>query len=212
MHRTDKRGKTQRTPATRLVLASGSPRRAELMRARGYDVDVIQPPIDEPSRLNPTLAPPQLAQALSFFKARAVAEVVHDAWIIAGDTIATLKGTVFGKPIDRADARRILTTIADTTHDVITGVTLYDPVARDRLIQHDVTHVTMRSLSEDEIEAYLNTGAWQEKAGAYGIQDRGDAFIERIEGSFSNVVGFPMELIERMLSQWGYDSLHELRA
>ena len=118
------------------------------------------------------------------------------------DTIAALDGCVFGKPADRADAKHILNRLAGTTHEVITGVTLLDAVTGTRQIEHDVTRVTMKALSDDEIEAYLDTGAWEGKAGAYGIQDKGDAFVTRIEGSFSNVVGFPMELISAMLARW----------
>jgi len=209
------------------------------MREYGYNVEIIQPPVDEPDELNHQTSVYEHARALSFFKAQAVARLAPDAWIIAGDTIAaqnqTIFGTgqvsirgatgsllpvsaradkppvareldqyaIFGKPRDRADAKRILSAIAGTTHEVITGVTLLDAASGARQIEHDVTRVTMRRLGDDEIEAYLDTGAWQGKAGAYGIQDRGDAFVERIDGSFTNVVGFPMELIERMLQTWG---------
>ena len=86
---------------------------------------------------------------------------------------------------------------------VITGVTLLNASTDEMLIRHDSTDVTMRQLSVDELEAYLDTGAWEGKAGAYGIQDRGDAFVTNVEGSFTNVVGFPMELIGQMLEQWG---------
>lgn len=188
----------------RLVLASGSPRRAELMREYGYDVEIIEPPVDEPAGLSGTASVYELARAVSHFKAQAVAPLAPDAWIMAGDTIAALDGTLFGKPRDRADAERILSAIAGTTHEVITGVTLLDAETGARQIEHDVTRVTMRPLGDHQMEAYLDTGAWQGKAGAYGIQDRGDAFVESIEGSFTNVVGFPMELVAHMLEAWGF--------
>ena len=129
---------------------------------------------------------------------------MEEGWILAGDTIVSLSGRVIGKPADREDARSILQALAGTTHKVITGVTLLDVAGATRLIQYDSTVVMMRSLCDDEIEQYLNTGAWEGKAGAYGIQDRGDAFVERIDGSFTNVVGLPMELVGRMLDQFGY--------
>ena len=188
----------------RLILASGSPRRADLMREHGYQFEVMAPTVDESGAMDSSLPPAQQAEALSYFKARNVMENVHQGWVIGGDTIASLDGCIFGKPIDRSDARRILTALIGTTHEVITGVTLLDASSQNRLVQHDTTRVTMKSISLEKIEQYLDTHAWQGKAGAYGIQDHGDKFVEKIEGSFSNVVGFPMELIRQMLKQWGW--------
>lgn len=178
------------------------------MREYGYDVEVITPPFDEPAAARDDLPPAQLAEAFSYLKARSVAALVDAALIVAGDTIVSLGGRVFGKPVDRDDARVILSALTGTTHDVITGVTALDVETGKRLIRHDRTAVTMKPMSDAELEAYLDTGAWAGKAGAYGIQDYGDAFVERIEGSFTNVVGFPMELLGRMLSEWGVES-HE---
>ena len=185
-----------------LVLASGSPRREALMREHGYDVKVIPPPLKEPTHLHQKLAPAQLAQALSLFKACSVRDQVKRGWILAGDTIASCGGEVFGKPKDRHHAGEILRTLSRTTHSVITGVTLLDAHSGIHWTTHDETAITMKALTDDDIEAYLDTGEWKGKAGAYGIQDRGDAFVMKIEGSFSNVVGFPMELIGRMLADW----------
>jgi len=142
------------------------------------------------------------AEASSEFKARSVAKLVAVGWILAADTIASLGGLVFGKPVDRDDARRILQSLSGTTHQVITGVTLLDASNGATVTHHDSTAVTIRRLSEREIEDYLDSGAWEGKAGAYGIQDKGDAFVETIDGSFTNVVGLPMELVERMLDDF----------
>lgn len=174
------------------------------MREHGYNVEVVVPPLEEPSLGATDRSPAQFAEALSFFKARSVAEHVRTGWILAGDTVAALDGRIFGKPADRGEACSILSALAGTTHNVITGVTLLDAATRKRLIRHDVTAVTMKVLSPTDIEVYLDTGAWEGKAGAYGIQDRGDAFVERIDGSFTNVVGFPMKLVAVMLAEWGY--------
>jgi len=178
------------------------------MREHGYEFQVIEPHIAEPVSLGVGLAPERRAQALSYFKARSVATLITNGVILAGDTVVSLSGQVFGKPADRDDARTILSALSGTTHDVITGVTLLHASTGDRLIQHDITAVTMKPMSRAQLEAYLDTGAWAGKAGAYGIQDHGDAFIERIEGSFTNVVGFPMELVARMLDQWGIQAGH----
>ena len=186
-----------------LILASASPRRVSLMSEYGYDVEVIEPPVEEPNELQGDLSPARQAEALSHFKAKCVARLAPDGLIIAGDTIVSLHGRIFGKPADREDARRILSTLYGTTHEVITGVTLLNAATGDQWIEHDTTAVTMRTMSPEELESYLDTDAWMGKAGAYGIQDRGDAFVESINGSFTNVVGFPMELVVSMLSRCG---------
>lgn len=186
----------------RLILASGSPRRAALLREHGYDFDIVVPG-DEPAQLFEHLPPIELAEALSLHKAQDVARRVRNGWILSGDTIAALGDRVIGKPADRDDARAIITALSGTTHRVITGVTLLDAATGRAETAHDVTAVTMRPLSPDEIEQYLDTGDWQGKAGAYGIQDRGDEFVTRVDGSFTNVVGFPMELIRGMLEAHG---------
>jgi len=186
----------------RLILASASPRRAELLRAHGYDFTVIESPLAEPVEFPDDEAPVERAQSSSLFKAESVAGLAGSGWVLAADTIAALGGRVFGKPADRDDARRILKSLSGTTHQVITGVTLLDASTGARLIRHDSTDVIMRRLTDMEIENYLDSGAWEGKAGAYGIQDKGDAFVERIEGSFTNVVGLPMELVARMLDEF----------
>ena len=192
-------------PPPRLILASASPRRAALMREHGFAVEIIHPAVDERNEVQAGADPTRLAEALSAIKARNVAAKLEDGWILAGDTVVSLGDRVYGKPVDRRDARRILSTLSGTTHQVITAVTLLDAATGAELTRHDTTAVTMRSLSDDELEAYLDTGAWTGKAGAFGIQDRGDSFIDRIDGSFTNVVGFPMELVAAMLADWGYN-------
>ena len=185
-----------------LILASASPRRAELLREHGYEFEIIRSPLPEPVEFARELSSVERAEASSDFKAQSVAKLVAVGWILAADTIASLSGHVFGKPVDRDDARRILQSLSGTTHQVITGVTLLDASDGSTLTHHDSTDVTMRRLMEREIEDYLDSGVWGGKAGAYGIQDQGDAFVERIDGSFTNVVGLPMELVKRMLDEF----------
>ncbi len=146
------------------------------------------------------------AEALSYFKARAVAGRLPSGVVLAADTVVSCDGEIHGKPMDAMDARRILRQLIGQRQEIITGVTLLEAATRDRLIAHDVTVVWMRDVPDATLEAYLDSGAWIGKAGAYGIQDRGDAFVERIEGSFTNVVGLPMELVAAMLSQWGFQA------
>jgi len=116
--------------------------------------------------------------------------------------VVTYRGLVFGKPVDRGEAARILRTLAGTTHQVITGVTLLDASDRRRDIRHAISTVSMKILSATELETYLDSNAWVGKAGAYGVQDEADAFITLIDGSFTNVVGLPMELLADMLAPW----------
>ncbi len=186
----------------RLILASASPRRQDLLRQLGFGFDIVLPEHEEPKDLSGELSPPELAEALSFYKARSAAQQLKQEIILAGDTIATLNGEIFGKPDDRNDASRIMQRIAGTTHLVITGITLLNAESHERLIAHEVTSVTMRRLDEAELNDYLDSGDWQGKAGAYGIQDRGDQFVTNIDGSFENVVGLPVDLVTRMLSSW----------
>ncbi len=195
---------TDATPRPHLILASASPRRKRLLTAAGYACTVIEPPFDEPDTMGPTVPPVQQAEALSYFKARSVATRLDSGLVIAADTLVACDGTVFGKPHDLADARRILSRLLGRSQEVITGITLLDASDGRRRIEHDITIVIMRQVPDEALEAYLATGAWRGKAGAYGIQDRGDAFVERIEGSFTNVVGLPMERVTAMLERWGY--------
>ncbi|MEK6676132.1 MAG: Maf family protein [Planctomycetota bacterium] len=192
-----------------LILASISPRRRELLAGAGYQFQVIAPRHDEPVLPPTSMLPAAHAEAISYFKAKSVAELVPQGFIIAADTVVCLNNALFGKPVNRSDAKKMLQALMGTTHHVITGLTLMDAHSGTRFIQHDVTAVTMRHLSESEIEEYLDTNSWQGKAGSYGIQDEHDPFVAEIRGSFTNVVGLPMELLARMFQTWPVDSAKE---
>ena len=188
---------TDRKP---IILASQSPRRADLLREAGIAFEVVAPKYEEPDARRGRFSPAEYAQAASYFKTRSVAEDYPDRLILGADTVVALEGRLFGKPADRDDARHMLSTLGGTTHQVITGVTLQAWRAGRRLIRHDITTVTMRDLTVAQLDAYLDSGQWQSKAGAYGIQDKADPFVERIQGSFSNVVGLPIEMLGDMLT------------
>ena len=195
---------TETNPHPPLILASSSPRRRQLLAEAGYRFQIIDSPISEPEQMSPDVPPTHRAEALSYFKARAVAGQLEAGVIIAADTVVACGGKVFGKPVDADEARGILAALIGRRQEVITGVTLLGAETGRRLISHDTTTVWMRDLPEETVERYLAGSGWVGKAGAYGIQDRADAFVERIEGSFTNVVGMPMELVASMLGQWGY--------
>jgi MAF protein len=186
----------------RLILASASPRRAQLLQDFGFSFDIIPAPDDEPPVPEKHENPAQGVERISLAKAHSVARKVNNGLILAGDTIATLGNRVIGKPADRGHAEQILRALMGTTHQVITALTLLDAGSGKAMTRYDVTLVHMRRLSNEEMEAYLDSGEWKGKAGAYGIQDRGDKFVEQIEGSFTNVVGLPVALLHRMLEEW----------
>jgi len=197
-------GKTHRA-SPKLILASASPRRAELLRQGGYEFESATPPLAEPGAFCLALAPALQAEALSFFKASAVSELHREGVILAADTVVALGAQIFGKPRDADDAYRILSALAGTEHEVITGVTVLEASTGRRRIAHDITRVRMRRLLAEHLRQYIDSGEWEGKAGAYGIQDRLDPFVERLDGSFANVVGLPMELVAEMLVEFGFD-------
>lgn len=190
---------------THLILASGSPRRFQLLSDNGYDFEVVVPSIEEPTEEPHDVPPAMYAEALSYYKARCVAQMtdVDDAVILGADTVVAHDGRIFGKPLDADDARFILSSLAGTTHEVITGVTVLRPATDHRLIGHEITRVTMRPMPPEVMDRYIASGAWEGKAGAYGIQDHGDAYVECMAGSFTNVVGLPMNLVGRLLTSVG---------
>ncbi len=185
-----------------LVLASSSPRRSQLLQESGYRFQVVPPPLLEPLWVHPHAAPTLHAESLAYFKARSVANHHPDKTILGADTIAVLQGAVIGKPSDRKNAADILRCLSGTLHSVVTGVVLLHPRSGRRLLQHAISAVQVRVLSDAAIEEYLDTGAWEGKAGAYGIQDQEDPFVEKVTGSFTNVVGLPMELLAQMFEHW----------
>lgn len=181
---------TRGAPAA-LLLASRSPRRAELLRTLGVAFRVIDVEVDETTRVGE--APVDYVRRLARDKARAGQAVAGGASlpVLAADTTVVLDGAILGKPLDDADARAMLARLAGRTHEVLTGVAVID--ARGWLDDAVVaTRVSFRALSPAEIAAYVASGEPADKAGAYGIQGLGGALVERIDGSYSNVVGLPL--------------------
>lgn len=189
-----------------VVLASSSPRRQVLLREAGVEFEVAPPALAEPVTAVDDLSPRQQAEALSYFKARSVVQSQPPrpadsgaAPILAADTVVALGDEVFGKPADAADARRMLRTLSSHPHQVITGVCIL--AGQRRLIASDVTTVSMRPMTDREIDDYVASGEWEGKAGGYAIQETADRFVRHLDGSFSNVVGLPMELVQDMLEE-----------
>ncbi len=185
----------------KLILASNSPRRASLLRSWGIRFEIMSPDLAELEPRTPHQIPTHWAEALSYFKARSVARRLTSGYVLSADTLVAIGNEMFGKPRDAEEAYQILRTLSDTTHQVITGVTLLNAASRQRWISHDITEVTMRTMSEEVLTKYIDSGLWEGKAGAYGIQDQSDANIESLDGSYTNVMGLPMELVESMLAE-----------
>ena len=185
-----------------LVLASRSPRRAKLLREAGYEFDVVPADVDE-SRLDGE-TPRQYVARVAGSKASAVAARAGDRIVVAADTVVLIDGLVLGKPADRRDAASMLTRLSGRTHEVLTGVV----VARGgRLLNVvEVTRVTFATLDPARIAWYAATGEPDDKAGAYAVQGIGSRFVERIEGSYTNVVGLPVALVDRFVRQLDADS------
>jgi len=144
--------------------------------------------------------PREMAERLAYYKARAVADRVDAGLVLGADTIVVQGERILGKPADADDARQILTSLAGTRHQVITGVCLIDAASGMRLVGSDATGIRMRPLSDQEIEDYVASGRGMGKAGAYAVQDENDPFVAEVAGSYTNVVGLPMDLVARMLS------------
>ena len=199
----------------KLILASSSPRRRELLRQAGYRFEVKPPPTEDRGVAR-TMSPAAYVESLAYMKAMAAVEAhrLDDGLVLAADTAVELAGRLIGKPADPDDARRILSELSGSHHRVITGVALVDlaadsPMLRHlgerRLIAYDVTEVQMRPMTPAEIDAYVASGEAMGKAGAYALQETGDRYVERLDGSATNVVGLPMELLERMIAASGYN-------
>ncbi len=182
-----------------IVLASASPRRRDLLREAGYTFTVMPADVDE--TLHPGVDPADAAVDIARRKALAVAPGMRGAIVLAADTIVvTESGRPVGKPVDAADAKRMLRELSGSTHVVITGVFIIDTATSASLSRAVKTTVVFGRMTDDEINAYVDSGEALGKAGAYAIQETGDRFVRSIDGSFTNVVGLPMEDVTEMLA------------
>lgn len=179
----------------KILLASGSPRRKKLLGDLGYDITVAAPLFDEGQIRAED--PAQLVSALAEGKGRSVC-AEQGVLLVAADTVVAFNGAILGKPADPAEAKAMLSMLSGNTHQVYTGVYLRRDNA-ERVFT-DCSSVTFRSLSEQEIDAYVQSGAPMDKAGSYGIQETD--FVSQIQGSFNNIVGFPTELFQKIIKEF----------
>lgn len=187
-----------------IILASGSPRRRQLLEQIGLPFTVRASDVDE--TVSPDLGPAEVVASLSRRKAEAVAAgAAPSELILAADTVVALDSAILGKPHSGEEAASMLAALSGRTHQVFTGVTLLRD--GETLTEHVATSVTFRPLTPEEIAAYVRTGEPMDKAGAYGIQGYGALLVERLEGDYFNVMGLPLCRLGRMLSAFGVDAL-----
>ncbi|MCQ4088175.1 nucleoside triphosphate pyrophosphatase [Saccharibacillus sp. JS10] len=197
------------TDPKRLILASSSPRRRELLSLLNIPFEVNASDTDE--SVPDHWTPQQIVQELALRKARAIISDTQpssqDAIVIGSDTIVVQDGVVLGKPKDANDAKRMLNLLSGSTHQVYTGVACIDLANQQELCQFSQANVTMRILHEYEIEAYIAGGEPMDKAGSYAVQGLGAVFVEKIEGDYHTIVGLPIGLLYQMLQQFGIHAL-----
>ena len=183
-----------------IILASASPRRAELLQQIGLNFSVRPADIDETPE--PDETPEQYVERLAREKALAVAGSSPKCLVLGSDTSVVLDGEILGKPIDPADARETLVRLSGATHQVMTAVALATEGQCQSVLVN--TEVCFRELSEGEIEAYVASGEPMDKAGSYGIQGLGGIFVDELRGSYSAVVGLPLQETAALLAGAGY--------
>jgi septum formation protein len=187
----------------KLILASASPRRAEILRSAGMQFSVLSSAVDETPM--PGEAPQELVRRVALAKGELVAaRAIGPAVVIAADTIVALDGAILGKPRTSDDARQMLEKLSGRTHSVITGVALIRLPDVERREFVEATQVHFASISKDEIVKYLSSGEPFDKAGAYAIQGLGGRFIPRIDGCYFNVVGLPLSRLCKELAELGW--------
>jgi septum formation protein len=186
----------------KIILASSSPRRSELLSIIGVEFELSPSQVDE--RFHPDESPADYTIRLARAKAVEAAKSYDYGLVVGADTAVVLDGKVLGKPEDERDAKRILRLLSGRWHAVITGLALYEVNTRREVADYEKTLVRFAQLTDKEVEWYVKSGEPLDKAGAYAIQGRGGLFVEEIAGNYHNVVGLPLALLYRLARQLGY--------
>jgi septum formation protein len=189
----------------KIILASASPRRADLLRAIGLEFEIVPSQVQE--RPHADEAPADYITRLARAKAISIARRREQGLVIGADTIVVLDGKILEKPADEDEAGRMLRSLSGRWHAVMTGVALYDVATRQEVADYDKTLVRFGQMSEQEIKWYVKSGEPMDKAGGYGIQGLASLFIEEIAGNYFNVVGLPLPLVYRLARRLGYSFL-----
>lgn len=195
-------------PISRIVLASSSPRRKELVASLGLSLPVYILSTDTDESIELGWKPDYIVEQLSLRKASAAVRMLQNesdnqpSLVVGADTIVVLDGEALGKPEDDADAVAALRRLQGRSHEVYTGVACLSAVTGEATVAHRMTRVWMKPLSDKQIEGYVATGEPRDKAGSYGIQGLGSTIVERIDGCYFNVVGLPLSLLSDMLARY----------
>jgi len=186
-----------------IILASASPRRKELLTKAGYRFTCLSADIDESAFLSKDISPCEYAKRLAVAKAKSIAEKYPCSVVIGADTVVDFAGEIIGKPTDAKEAEQITKKLFSSPHKVITAVAIVRLSDCIEIVESDITTVYPKRLTPEQIAEHIEGKSWRGKAGAYAIQEGGDEFVEKIEGSLTNVMGLPMELLQRMLERIG---------
>lgn len=193
----------------KIILASASPRRKELLEKIGVEFEVIQSEVDEVLEFvceDKT----KFVQLIAAKKARYVADMTEKGIIIAADTIVSLGDKTFGKPEDDDEAFVMLSALSGVWHQVITGVVFIDVVTKEEIIRHEVTKVKFAHLEPSSIREYIQTGEPFGKAGSYAIQSKGAMFVEKVEGCYFNIIGLPIKIVYEGLEHFGVNYINKM--
>ena len=183
----------------RIILASTSPRRIEILKKAGIQFEVVAPEYEE--EMNLTMPPQELVKHLARRKATSIAHKYPDAIIIGADTFVVLDNIIFGKPKTPQRAKEMLLALNGKAHQVMTGLAVLDTKIKKEFSDVDISRVREKKISEQEIDTYIATGEPLDKAAAYAIQGRGAKFIERIEGDIYSIMGLPLDLLMKMFRE-----------
>lgn len=187
----------------KIILASESPRRLQLLKNAGIEAEVLASPYQEHDQ--PGLKPIEIAKNHAFGKAKAVADILAENIVIGCDTVVDANGELLEKPRDRNHAKQMIERQQGQTIEVISGISIIDGDRSRVVISSETTQVTFHAMSEKEIEWYLNTEEWKDKSGGFAIQGNASRFIARVQGDSLSVVGLPVQKIYQTLKNWGYD-------
>ncbi len=184
-----------------IILASASPRRRQLLTEAGYRFTVVTPDVDESVFPTDGVSACDYTKRLALAKADSVASEFPTSLVIGADTVVDFQGRIIGKAADAKEAQQITAKLFSTPHKVITGIAIVRLSDTTELLASDTTTVYPRKMTADQIAEHIAGGSWKDKAVAYAIQETGDEFVEKIEGSLTNVMGLPMELLKSLLGQ-----------
>jgi septum formation protein len=196
---------TKNENRTKLVLASSSPRREDILKQLKLKFTIVPGKIDE-SKYTET-DPEKLVKKLALEKAKSVSDLVEDALIIAADTVVVYENEILGKPEDSEEAKEQLKLLSGKEHQVMTGIAVLSSETGELYVENNITIVKMLNISDETIDKYISTGEPLDKAGSYGIQGLGGLFVEGIKGSYYSVVGLPIHQLAEILDKFNYGIL-----